>query len=57
MIEEYNLADKIELKATFCLGKCSDQVSVKIDEEDVCSVSGAAARKFFKDEVMHRLED
>lgn len=57
MIEEYNLADKVELKATFCLGKCSEQVSVKVGEEDVHSVSGATARKFFKEEVMNRLED
>jgi NADH:ubiquinone oxidoreductase subunit E len=55
IIEEYNLSDKVELKAVFCLGRCADNVSVKIDDSEVYSVSGITARKFFETEVMPKL--
>ena len=54
-IEEYSLSDKVELKAVFCLGHCTESVSVKIDDSEVYSVSGVSARKFFETEVMARL--
>ncbi len=57
IIEEHNLSDKVELKAIFCLGHCTDNVSVKIDESEVYSVSGMSARSFFETEVMTRLAD
>jgi NADH:ubiquinone oxidoreductase subunit E len=56
IIEEYKLADKVELKAIFCLGHCTEGVSVKIDDSEVYSVSGATARKFFETEVMSKLD-
>lgn len=56
IIEEYNLSDKVELKAIFCLGHCTEGVSVKIDDSKVYSVSGATARKFFETEVLPKLD-
>jgi len=56
IIEEYNLSDKVELKAIFCLGHCTEGVSVKIDDSEVYSVSGATARKFFETEVLPKLD-
>lgn len=38
-LEENGLTDKVNLGAAFCLGKCTDGVSVKIDEEIICGVS------------------
>ena len=39
-IAENNLQDKVELKATFCLGKCGVAgVSVKIDDEIITGVT------------------
>ncbi len=32
-IKEYKLHDKIELKASFCLGKCTSNVSILINNE------------------------
>jgi len=55
-IEEYNLSDKVDLKAVFCLGHCSDAVSVKIDDGEVFSVSGLTAKSFFKKEVLSRVK-
>ena len=56
IIEEYNLADKVELKAIFCLGHCTEGVSVKIDDSEVYSVSGTTSRKFFETEVLPKLD-
>ena len=56
IIEEYNLSDTVELKAIFCLGHCTEGVSVKIDDSEVYSVSGATARKFFETEVLPKLD-
>ncbi|WP_346885966.1 (2Fe-2S) ferredoxin domain-containing protein [Clostridium sp. UBA4395] len=55
-IEQYNLSDKVGLKAVFCLGHCSDAVSVKIDDGEVFSVSGLTAKSFFKKEVLPRVK-
>ncbi|MEG0307028.1 MAG: (2Fe-2S) ferredoxin domain-containing protein [Clostridium sp.] len=54
-IEEYNLFDKVEIKAVFCLGHCCDAVSVKIDDGEIFSVSGLTAKSFFKNEVLPRV--
>lgn len=56
VIEEYDLADKVEIKAVFCLGHCSDAVSVKIDNGEVYSVSGLTAKSFFKKEILPRMK-
>jgi NADH:ubiquinone oxidoreductase subunit E len=52
LIEEYKLADKIDLKAVFCLGHCTERVSVKIGEDKIHSVSGTTARSFFEEEII-----
>ena len=56
LIEENNLSDKVEVKAIFCLGHCTEGVSVKIDDSDeVYSVSGTTAKQFFNTEVVSRI--
>ena len=35
-LEKHGLEDKVELSAAFCLGRCTDGVSVKIDDEIFC---------------------
>ncbi len=42
-IEKNNLEDKVNLAAAFCLGKCGDGVSIKIDEQ---VISGVTAENF-----------
>jgi NADH:ubiquinone oxidoreductase subunit E len=56
IIEEYKLSDKVELKAIFCLGHCTQGVSVKIDDSEVYSVSGSSAKEFFETEVIPKLD-
>ena len=46
LIAEKNLGDKVELGATFCLGKCQQGVCVMVDEE-FHSVSPDTVDEFF----------
>ncbi len=34
-----NLEDKIDLKASFCLGKCTSGVTIKVEDEIITGVS------------------
>ncbi|MDM8533714.1 NAD(P)H-dependent oxidoreductase subunit E [Clostridiaceae bacterium HSG29] len=38
-ISEHNLEEKIVLKSSFCLAKCSAAVSVEIDNDEIISMS------------------
>lgn len=38
-IEKNGLSDKVTLKAAFCLGKCTNGVTIKVDDEIICGVS------------------
>jgi NADH:ubiquinone oxidoreductase subunit E len=46
MIEENGLTDRVALKSAFCLGHCTEAVSVLIGNE-VRSVSSSTVRDFF----------
>ena len=52
LIAERGLADKIELRACFCLNRCSDGVSVKADGNYILNVNGANAEQKFDDEIL-----
>ncbi|WP_319370419.1 (2Fe-2S) ferredoxin domain-containing protein [uncultured Ilyobacter sp.] len=48
-IKEFHMEDKIVLKASFCLGKCTEAVSVTVDEgKQVFSLSPQNTADFFK---------
>lgn len=46
LIAKHELTDKVELGATFCLGKCQQGVCVMVDE-DFHSVSPDTVEEFF----------
>jgi NADH:ubiquinone oxidoreductase subunit E len=52
LIETYDLGDKIDIKAIFCMGHCSDAVSVRINDDEVESVSTHTVREFFNTRVL-----
>jgi NADH:ubiquinone oxidoreductase subunit E len=54
-IEKLKLQDKIELKASFCLGHCTNAVSVKIDDSPVFSLNAETVPEFLKNEVLSKL--
>ena len=51
MIEDNKLGDKVELTGVFCLGHCTDAVSVQIGDE-VFSVNTDNVGDFFENQVL-----
>ena len=54
-IIEYQLEDKVNLSAAFCLGRCTDGVSVKINDDIICSVSKENFPEFFQNQILSKL--
>ncbi|MDE6402044.1 MAG: (2Fe-2S) ferredoxin domain-containing protein [Clostridiales bacterium] len=52
LIDKHGLGDKIELRACFCLGRCSDGVAVKADNNYILNVNGANAEEKFMNEIL-----
>ena len=52
LIEKHGLGDKVELRACFCLGRCSDGVAVKADNSYILNVNGANAEEKFENEIL-----
>ena len=50
LVAEHALGDKVELGATFCLGKCQQGVCVMVDD-DFHSVSPETVEDFFQNVV------
>ena len=55
MIEEKNLGDKIELKASFCLGNCSNCVSMRVDGEPVQNVTTENIKEIFEEKIISKI--
>lgn len=54
-IEKYSLKDKVNLSAAFCLGKCTDGVSVKVDNEILCGICPENFNQFFRKYVLKKI--
>ncbi|MEG0257029.1 MAG: NAD(P)H-dependent oxidoreductase subunit E [Christensenella sp.] len=54
LIEEHKLGDEVELTGVFCLGHCTDAVSVQIGEE-VFSVNTTNVGEFFNTNVLAKV--
>ena len=54
MIKEHGLEDQVELTGVFCLGHCTDAVSVRIGEE-IFSVNTDTVKDFFDQHVLTNL--
>jgi len=55
LIEEQNLQDKIELKASFCLGNCSNGVSMKVDDEFIQNANPENIEQIFNEQIKTKL--
>jgi len=53
-IADNNLEDKVELKATFCLGHCTDGPSVKVGDE-VFGMTEERFQELFNEKILSRL--
>lgn len=51
-IEDNKLEDKVELEASFCLGNCSNGVSMSIDDKPVQNVTPDNIKDIFNEKVL-----
>ena len=54
LIADNNVADKVELGGTFCLGQCQQGVCVMVDDS-FHSVSPETVNEFFASEVLAKV--
>jgi NADH:ubiquinone oxidoreductase subunit E len=55
LIRRNSLEDKVEIKASFCLGHCTKGVSVKIRDEFVEDLTPENVEEKFREYVLERL--
>ena len=56
-IKENELDDRVTLKGSFCMGKCSTAgVTVKVDEEIHVGVSVESFREFFNENILSKFQ-
>ncbi|NLK75097.1 MAG: (2Fe-2S) ferredoxin domain-containing protein [Clostridiales bacterium] len=53
-IANNNLEDKVNLSAAFCLGKCKEGVSVRINDDIICGVSKDNFNEFFQENILSK---
>jgi len=55
LIKDNHLEDRVELKASFCMGHCTTGVCVKVAEVFYGDVAIVSAESFFTEKVLNRL--
>ncbi len=55
-IANNNIGDKVNLGAAFCLGHCTDGVTIKIDDEVICGVSPENFKEIFDEKLLKDLD-
>lgn len=56
LINEYDVKDQVELKASFCVGNCKEGVNVSADEVFIHYVSADKTREVFLTEVLPKIK-
>lgn len=52
MISENGLDEKVTLQSAFCLGRCADGITIKIDDEIITGVGMGNVAQIFKTKVL-----
>lgn len=55
VIKRYDVEDLVDLQASFCLGHCSEGVTVKADEEFLLNVNKDNIEDIFVSEIFPKL--
>lgn len=55
LIQDKKLEGKVELKASFCMDRCSGPVCVRVGDDPVVSISEDTAIEFFSRNVMEKI--
>ena len=52
LIAENNVADKVEIKGAFCIGRCMEAVSVTVNDKESFSLNENNVDSFFNETIM-----
>ncbi len=52
MIRENGLDEKVSLQSAFCLGRCADGITIKIDNEIITGIGMGNIAQIFKTKVL-----
>ena len=56
LIKTRKLEDQIQLKASFCLGRCTNGVSVNVGETLLEGVTKTNAREMFEEHILKKVQ-
>ncbi len=54
LIRQHDIADKVDMGGTFCMGKCQEGVCVNVDEQ-FHSVSPDTVEEFFTKNILEKV--
>ena len=52
LIEENNLSHRVEIKGAFCIGRCTEAVSVTVNDEGTFSLNDNNVDSFFHESII-----
>lgn len=55
LIKKNSLENKVELKASFCLGRCTKGVAVKVEDQFIDELTTSNAEAKFEEYILRRL--
>ena len=55
LIESNKIEDKVELKASFCLGNCSNGVSMEINGELISNANPESIEQIFNEKIITKI--
>lgn len=55
-LEQHGLTDQVNLSAAFCLGRCEQGVSIKVDDEIVTGLNPDNFEQIFNEKILGGLD-
>ncbi|MGH4052033.1 MAG: (2Fe-2S) ferredoxin domain-containing protein [Clostridium sp.] len=56
LIAKNKVSDMVELKGAFCIGRCTEGVSVTVDDKDFFSLNENNVQTFFNETIMRGMQ-
>ena len=57
LIEENKVSDRVEIKGAFCIGRCTEAVSVTVNDEGLFSLNENNVDSFFHETIMRGISN
>jgi NADH:ubiquinone oxidoreductase subunit E len=57
LIKENNVEGEVEIKGAFCIGRCTEAVSVMVNDEDFFSLNENNVESFFHETIMRGISN